>query len=183
MTQPFYDLAIRNAVVVDGTGAPAYRANVFVRGDTIVDIDRRNESEATARRVIDANGRTLAPGFIDMHAHGDPLVQSFENFLAMGVTTVVLGQDGESVQLESASAEQPFARWASAAEAAGVQVNVAALSGHGSIRHLAQIPDSVRHLSAEQTDRMRAVLRADLQAGTFGMSTGLEYVPGIYSEP
>ncbi len=64
-----------------------------------------------------------------------------------------------------------------------MQVNVAALSGHGSIRHLAQIPDSVRHLDAEQTARMRAVLRADLQAGTYGMSTGLEYVPGIYSEP
>ena len=63
----------------------------------------------------------------------------------MGVTTVVLGQDGDSVQLESAPAEQPFAQWASAAETAGVQVNVAALSGHGSIRHLAQIPDSVRH--------------------------------------
>ena len=178
-----YDLLIRNASVVDGTGAPAYRANVFVKGDAIAVIDRQTSAEATAARVIEANGRTLAPGFIDMHAHGDPLEQSFENFLAMGVTTVVLGQDGDSVQLESATAEQPFAQWASAAEAAGVQVNVAALSGHGSIRHLAQIPDSVRQLSAEQAERMRAVLRADLQAGTFGMSTGLEYVPGIYSEP
>jgi N-acyl-D-amino-acid deacylase len=178
-----YDLLIRNASVVDGSGAPAYRADVFVKGDSIAAIDRQTRTDATASRVIEAGGRTLAPGFIDMHAHGDPLEQSFENFLAMGVTTVVLGQDGDSVQLESATAEQPFAQWASAAETAGVQVNVAALSGHGSIRHLAQIPDSVRHLSAEQTKRMRAVLRADLQAGTFGMSTGLEYVPGIYSEP
>jgi N-acyl-D-amino-acid deacylase len=64
-----------------------------------------------------------------------------------------------------------------------VQVNVAALSGHGSIRRLAQIPDSARHLNPEQTARMQAVLRADLQAGTYGLSTGLEYVPGIYSEP
>lgn len=178
-----YDLLIRNAAVIDGTGTPAYRANVLVKGDAIAVIDKQMSAEATAARVIEANGRTLAPGFIDMHAHGDPLEQSFENFLAMGVTTVVLGQDGDSVQLESATAEQPFAQWASAAEAAGVQVNVAALSGHGSIRHLAQIPDSVRQLSAEQAERMRAVLRADLQAGTFGMSTGLEYVPGIYSEP
>jgi N-acyl-D-aspartate/D-glutamate deacylase len=178
-----YDLLIRNASVVDGSGAPAYRANVFVKDDSIAAIDRQMRSDATAARVIDADGRTLAPGFIDMHAHGDPLEQSFENFLAMGVTTVVLGQDGDSVQLESATAEQPFAQWAGAAETAGVQVNVAALSGHGSIRHLAQIPDSVRHLSAAQAERMRKVLRADLQAGTFGMSTGLEYVPGIYSEP
>jgi N-acyl-D-amino-acid deacylase len=178
-----YDLLIRNASVVDGTGAAAYSANVLVKGDAIAAIDTEMRADATAARVIDANGRTLAPGFIDLHTHGDPLEKSFENFLAMGVTTVVVGQDGSSVDLQSAPAEVPFAQWASAAEAAGVQVNVAALSGHGSIRHLAEIPDSVRHLNAEQTARMRAVLRADLQAGTYGMSTGLEYVPGIYSEP
>src|SRR5262245_4205908 len=156
-----YDLLIRNASVVDGTGAPAYRANVLVKGDSIAAIDKQQRADAKATRVIDAGGRTLAPGFIDMHAHGDPLEQSFENFLAMGVTTVVLGQDGDSVQLESASAEQPFAEWASAAETAGVQVNVAALSGHGSLRHLAQIPDSVRHLGPEQARRLRSVLHAD----------------------
>ncbi len=178
-----YDLLIRNASVVDGTGASAYRANVLVKDDTIAVIDTQMRADAVATRVIDANGRTLAPGFIDLHTHGNPLEKSFENFLAMGVTTVVLGQDGDSAGLESAPAEVPFAEWASAAETAGVQLNVAALSGHGSIRHLAQIPDSVRHLSAEQTARIRDVLRADLQAGTFGMSTGLEYVPGIYSEP
>ena len=177
-----YDLLIRNASVVDGTGASAYRANVLVKGDTIAVIDAQL-SDAPAARVIDADGRTLAPGFIDMHTHGDAIEQSFENFLAMGVTTVVLGQDGSSVELASTPAEVPFAQWASAADAAGVQVNVAALSGHGSIRHLAQIPDSVRHLDAAQTARMRAVLHADLQAGTYGLSTGLEYVPGIYSEP
>ena len=177
-----YDLLIRNASVVDGTGASAYRANVLVKGETIAAIDTQMR-DVTATRVIDAAGRTLAPGFIDMHTHGDPIGQSFENFLAMGVTTVVLGQDGSSVELGSQSAEVPFAQWASAADAVGVQVNVAALSGHGSIRHLAQVPDSVRHLTAEQTAHMRAVLRADLQAGTYGLSTGLEYVPGIYSEP
>ena len=178
-----YDLVIRNASVVDGTGAAAYRANVLVKGDTIVAIDTKMAGDVTAARVIDAGGRTLAPGFIDMHAHGDPIRQSFENFLAMGVTTVVLGQDGSSVGLDSAPAEVPFAQWAGAAEEAGVQVNVAALSGHGSIRHLAEIPDSMRHLDAQQTARMRAVLREDLHAGTYGLSTGLEYVPGIYSEP
>lgn len=182
-TEPRYDLLIRDASVVDGTGAAAYRANVFVNGDTIAAIDSQGTSDASAARTIDADGRTLAPGFIDMHGHGAPLEQSFENFLAMGVTTVVLGQDGDSVQLKAASAEQPFSQWAAAAEAAGVQVNVAALSGHGAVRHLAQIPDSVRHIDAEQSERMRKVLREDLQAGTFGMSTGLEYVPGIYSEP
>ena len=178
-----YDLLIRGASVVDGTGASAYRASVLVKGDTIAAIDTQMRTNVSAARVIDANGRTLAPGFIDLHTHGNPLEKSFENFLAMGVTTVVMGQDGSSVGLEAAPAEVPFAQWASAAEAAGVQVNVAALSGHGSIRRLAQIPDSVRKLSSEQVARMREVLRSDLQAGTYGMSTGLEYVPGIYSEP
>lgn len=182
-TEAQYDLVIRNASVVDGTGAPAYRASILVKGDTIVAIDTSNRTGLTATRVIDAAGRTLAPGFIDMHSHGDPLNQSFETFLAMGVTTVVLGQDGRSVRLADAKDEHPFAQWASAAEAAGVQVNVAALSGHGSIRRIAQVPDSVRRLSNQQLERMTQALRADLQAGTFGMSTGLEYVPGIYSEP
>src|SRR5690606_6701247 len=141
---------------------------------TIVAIDTTNRLELTADRTIDAAGRTLAPGFIDMHAHGDPVRQSFESFLAMGVTTVVLGQDGRSVRLPDGPDEQPFAQWASAAEAAGVQVNVAALSGHGSIRRLARIPDETRRLSPEQLQRMTEALRADLQAGTFGMSTGLE---------
>src|SRR5687768_4920600 len=177
-----YDLLIRGASVVDGTGSSAYRANVLIKGDTIAVIDTQTR-DVSAASVIDANGRTLAPGFIDLHTHGNPIGKSFENFLAMGVTTVVVGQDGSSIALEGAPAEVPFAQWASAAEAAGVQVNVAALSGHGSIRHLADIPDSVRKLTSEQIVRMRAVLRADLQAGTYGMSTGLEYVPGIYSEP
>ena len=110
-----YDLLIRNASVVDGTGASAYRANVFVKGDTIAAIDTQMRADATAARVIDAAGRTLAPGFIDIHAHGDPIEESFENLLAMGVTTVVLGQDGFSVQLEAAPAEQPFVEWAAAA--------------------------------------------------------------------
>ena len=68
---------IRNASVVDGTGAPAYRANVLVKGDTIAAIDRKESAGISAVRVIDANGRTLAPGFIDMHAHGHPIGQSF----------------------------------------------------------------------------------------------------------
>jgi N-acyl-D-amino-acid deacylase len=178
-----YDLLIRGASVIDGAGSSAYRANVLVKGDTIAAIDTQMRTGVSAARVIDANGRILTPGFIDLHTHGDPIEQSFENFLAMGVTTVVVGQDGSSIGLEGASAEAPFAQWANAAEAAGVQVNVAALAGHGSIRHLAQIPDSVRQLNPEQIARMREVLRADLQAGAYGMSTGLEYVPGIYSEP
>ena len=178
-----YDLLIRGASVVDGTGTSAYRANVLVKDDTIAVIDTQLRTDLSAARVIDANGRTLAPGFIDLHTHGDPISKSFENFVAMGVTTVVVGQDGSSIDLKGAPAEVPFAQWASAAEAAGVQVNVAALSGHGSIRHLAEIPDSVRKLSPEQIARMREVLRADLQAGSYGMSTGLEYVPGIYAEP
>src|SRR5262245_63349974 len=71
-----YDLLIRNASVVDGTGAAAYRANVLIKGDTIVAIDTKMSADATAARVIEANGRTLAPGFVDMHTHGDPVRES-----------------------------------------------------------------------------------------------------------
>src|SRR5688572_4967306 len=117
--KPQYDLLISNASVVDGTGAPAYRASVLIDGDTIAAIDRSGSAGASATRVIDAGGRTLAPGFIDMHGHGDPIEKSYENFLAMGVTTVVLGQDGGSVQLAESESVHPFSQWAAAAERAG----------------------------------------------------------------
>lgn len=177
-----YDLLIKDVSVVDGSGAAPFAADVLIRGDAIVSVGVAPTGVAVAR-VIDGRGRTLAPGFIDMHSHGDPIGQSFENFLAMGVTTVVLGQDGSSVSLAGQSSTGGFAQWAAAAEAAGVQTNVVALAGHGTIRRQARIPDSVRTPTPGQSKRMIAALREDLLAGAFGMSTGLEYVPGIYSTP
>jgi len=181
-----FDLLIRGARIVDGTGAPAFVGDVFVRGDTIVRVRRGAGNadasdddvalDARAARTIEARGRVLAPGFIDLHAHGDPLVQSFESFLAMGVTTVVLGQDGSGVDHAGVAA------WLDEAAQTGVQTNVALLAGHGTLRRRAGIGDDVGRPSAEQLAALCALLDADLAAGAFGLSTGLEYVPGIRAE-
>lgn len=171
-----FDLWIQGATIVDGTGAPAFAGDVLVRGATIARVGRVAASEVRAARTIAANGRVLAPGFIDLHSHGDPLRQSFENFLAMGVTTVVLGQDG------SGADDAGVAAWLAKADAAGVQTNVALLAGHGTLRRRAGIGDDVARPGAEPLARLCALLDADLAAGAFGLSTGLEYVPGLRAE-
>ena len=97
------DIAIINAQVIDGSGSPAFPANVVISDGKIKHIDR-NLGPVDARRVSQANGRVLTPGFIDLHAHGAPLVHGeFKNFLAMGVTTITLGQDGSSPLTEDLS--------------------------------------------------------------------------------
>lgn len=172
-----HDLAITNATIVDGTGKPAYKGTVLIRDGRFAAVGNVDTATLDAARTIDAGGKVLAPGFIDMHSHGNPLTQSFENFLAMGVTSVVLGQDGSN------PVDTPLKPWLATLEADGAEVNVLALAGHGSIRREAGIPDAVRKLDAAQSQRLAEVLEASLALGLHGMSTGLEYVPGIYSEP
>lgn len=177
-----FDVFIVDAKVVDGTGAPAYAADVLLKGDTIAFIGDAPDAKVNAVRTVRANGRVLTPGFIDTHAHGDAATADYDSFLAMGVTTVVLGQDGDSASAEGKGEGGPLAPWMQRVEANGVQLNVVPLSGHGTLRRLAGIPDSDRKISAKQQARLNAVLAEDLKAGGFGMSTGLEYVPGRYAE-
>ena len=89
-------LQVRDVMVIDGTGAPARHADVLVAEGRIVQVGRISRRAARGARIIEGGGRVLAPGFIDLHTHGDPLQRSYQPFLAMGVTTVVLGQDGGS---------------------------------------------------------------------------------------
>lgn len=172
-----HDLAITNATIVDGTGKPAYKGTVLIRDGRFAAVGEADAATFDAARTIDAGGKVLAPGFIDLHSHGDPVTQSFENFLAMGVTSVVLGQDGRS------PVQTPLQPWLAALETDGADVNVMALAGHGDVRREAGIADDVRVLDEAQSKRMADVLRESLALGLHGMSTGLEYVPGISSEP
>lgn len=181
-----FDLLIEDAMLVDGTGAPPVHADILVEGDRIAFIGDVPKGAARAERTIAAAGRTVSPGFIDTHTHADPLTDSFAGFLAMGVTTVILGQDGRSANIAVSDApsspERDLGRWLDKVAAKGVQLNIAVLTGHGTIRHLAGIPDSARALTAEQQARMNGILADELRAGSFGLSTGLEYVPGRYAE-
>jgi N-acyl-D-aspartate/D-glutamate deacylase len=125
----------------------------------------------------------LAPGFVDLHTHGDPLDAAFTPYLAMGVTTVVLGQDGGSPGLKgSRNTANGLSSWMDAVGRATPDLNIATLSGHGTLRRRAGIDDGSRQPTAAQLERMQAILGHDLQSGAFGLSTGLEYVPGRYAE-
>lgn len=171
------DLVIRNATIVDGTGADAYPGHIVVESGVITEVLAPDET-AKARRVIDAKGRVVAPGFIDLHSHGNPLTHSFENFLAQGVTTVTLGMDGSSNSLTGRGLDT----WRTKAHAKGLELNVIPMSGHGTVRHKAGIDDGTGALNADQIAALKQALRDDLAAGSFGLSLGLEYVPGVYAE-
>jgi N-acyl-D-aspartate/D-glutamate deacylase len=170
------DYLIENGSVFDGYGNPPVRANVVIVGDTIVYVGETAFTEHDlANRVvnrIDAYDKAVTPGFIDLHAHGDPLATpEFENFLAMGVTTIVLGQDGSSPDVE------PLSAWLTQVSEQGIGTNLAMFVGHGTLRDQAGIGRSASP-ETEDMERMLEMLDRTLQY-TFGLSTGLEYNPGL----
>ena len=176
-------LVLRDVLLIDGSGQPGRRTDVFVRGERIDRIGRVSDQEARGLRIVEGGGRVLAPGFIDLHTHGDPLEDAYTQYLAMGVTTIVLGQDGDSPALPGAEhAADSLPSWMDAVGRATPDINVATLSGHGTLRRRAGIDDGTRHPTDRQLARMQAILEHDLRAGAFGLSTGLEYVPGRYAE-
>lgn len=169
---------VTGGLIIDGTGAPAFEGEVWIRGRFIEKVTRGgSEVMPAGGRIIDAQGRVVAPGFIDPHSHGDPLVTpAFENFLAQGVTTITLGQDGSSPVVEGFPAL--FEQY----EALGLGVNVAMFVGHGSLRAASSVGQNPAPSSAE-IEEMATLLEAALDH-TFGMSSGLEYNPGLWaSEP
>ena len=173
--QQAWEWHIKNGKIVDGTGAKAYKAGILIRGDSIGFIGKVNADTVSIKHTIDASGKIVSPGFIDVHAHGSPIeTPAFQNFLAMGVTTIVLGQDGSSVTSNS------LRQWYKKVRAAQPAVNIAVLSGHGSLRR--KVGVGKRPANKQELDKMKSLLKKDLQAGAFGMSTGLEYVPGLYAD-
>ena len=165
---------IVNATVYDGTGAPGRQANVRVVKGVITQVGAL--AARATERVIDAGGLALAPGFIDTHSHHDRGLDVHRGALAVvsqGVTTIVAGQDGGS--------RHPLAPWFATLERNPVAVNVASYVGHGTLRTSVLGGDFRRAATDGEVVRMRARLREDLAAGALGLSSGLEYDPGIYS--
>jgi N-acyl-D-amino-acid deacylase len=168
-----YDILIRNARIVDGSGNPWYRADVGVKAGRIASIGRLNAM--TADKIIDAKNRVLTPGFIDVHTHSESgivLRPQAENFLKDGVTTVVTGNCGGS-ELELKSFFDELVRQR-------IGINVATLVGHNTIRREV-IGSDDRKATPDEIERMKAMVGKAMQAGAVGFSTGLEYVPGMYS--
>ena len=166
---------IRGALVFDGTGAEARQLDVRISGDRIAVVGRLEP--LPGERVVDATGLALAPGFIDTHSHHDRGLDTARDALAMisqGVTTIVVGQDGGGEHLAERFAQL---------ERQPVSVNVASYVGHGAIRDRVMGKDYARHATADEVERMKALVKTEMDAGALGLSTGLEYDPGIYSAP
>ena len=170
---PRYDVIIRNGQVIDGTGAPARRADVAVARGRVAAVG--DLAGAQAETVIDAGGLVVAPGFIDVHTHADELDEhpQAEHFLRMGVTTLVAGNCGGS----SLPIADALARIAQAQPA----INFSTLVGHNTVRR-AVMDTARRAATAAELDQMRALVRQAMLDGAVGFSTGLQYVPGTYAE-
>ncbi len=173
--QPSDPILIRGGLLVDGTGAPAFPADVLVVDGRILQIAPHGLAAPAGTRVIDATGYIVAPGFIDLHAHLEPLLRlpGAESHVRQGVTTALGGPDG--------SAPFPLAPYLDSASALGVGLNVGFLAGHNTIRqHVLGLED--RGPSPAELASMKSLVQEAMEAGAFGLSTGLRYIPGAFSE-
>jgi dihydroorotase/N-acyl-D-amino-acid deacylase len=168
-----YDLVLRNARIVDGTGSPWYRADLGIRGSTIARI--APSVDEPALRTIDVGGEVVAPGFIDIHTHasrGIFQIPTADNYVRQGVTTLIEGPDGSS--------PVPLGPFLAKLEALQKSVNIGAFIGQGSIRSTV-IGEVNRAATPDELERMRALVEEGMKAGAFGLSTGLFYVPGTFT--
>src|SRR5258708_237454 len=168
-----FDVIIRHGRVVDGSGNPAFFADVALKDGRIAEIGRVNSS---AKSEIDAKGLIVAPGFIDVHTHADEIGEMplAENFVHMGVTTVVVGNCGGSA-LDVAKLFRDV-------EATNVAINVATLIGHNTVRQKAMGGSFDRSPTPEELSTMKSLVEQAMKDGAVGLSTGLIYLPGVFSK-
>ena len=168
-------IVITGARIVDGTGAPGFPGAIRIVDGRIAEVGS-DTVPRSGDTVVEAGGAVAAPGFIDTHSHADS--DLFERLdataaVSQGITTLVVGQDGGS--------PHPLADFRSRFATSPATVNVASYAGHNTLRELVMGDDFRREATAEEITGMRNLLEADLAAGALGLSTGLEYDPGIYS--
>ncbi len=199
-----FDVLIKRGKVIDGTGAAARVADVAVAGGRVVEIG--DLPEAGAQQVIDASGKVVSPGFIDIHTHNDLYVirddyrELFEPYIRQGITTSVVSNCGWSVApwlpengelfhstLQTMGISKDFQQqWQTVGEfnawlsGRGLPINFVPLSAHGPLR-IAVMGDSARFSTNDELAKMKALLRKDMEDGCRGFSTGLTYFPGMYA--
>lgn len=171
---------------MDGTGNPAMPMDVGIRDGRIVALGKLEG--ARAGRTVDARGRLIVPGFIDLHSHADDSLSKEQglrspdphrrlapNLVSQGITTVVVNQDGRS--------PWPIADQRALIEQLGTGPNVILLAGHGTVRRQVMGDDFRRPATDEEIDRMRLLVKQAMREGAMGLSAGLEYTPGRWSRP
>jgi N-acyl-D-amino-acid deacylase len=169
-----YDTIIRNGIIYDGNGSEPFKADIGIKNDSIAFIG--DLSNASASAEMDAKGNAVSPGFIDAHSHhagGIFKNRGFEAAVSQGITTIIIGQDGGS--------NFPLSDFYKKLTDSSVAVNIASYSGHNTIRDSILGNDFKRKATAAEMEKMKVLLKQDMEAGALGFSTGLEYDPGIYS--
>jgi N-acyl-D-amino-acid deacylase len=169
-----FDLLIADGMLVDGSGDPPERMDVGIKGDRIIAVDLL--AGRTARRVIDASGLYVMPGIIDVHNHADAELAELpdaQNLVRQGITTLVTGNCGGSAY--------PVGEFFAELERKGITPNVAILVGHNTIREKVMGMEA-RKPTAAELEQMKALLRAGMEEGAVGLSTGLKYPPGIWAD-
>lgn len=168
-----FDVLIQNARIADGTGTPLVTGSIGVKDGRITAV---GDITGSADTVIDAEGRVVAPGFVDVHTHSEKICENpaAENFLRMGVTTIITGNCGNS--------RTDVAAFFDEIEKTGTPLNVATLIGHGSVREQGMGGRFIRPPSAPQLDAMKKLVDQAMRDGAVGMSTGLIYVPGSFAK-
>ena len=165
---------ITNIQIVDGTGKPAFKASVRIVGNKIVAIGNLKPNKMD--QIIDGKGKVLAPGFIDSHSHhfGDlNKNRAGLSTSSQGITTIVIGQDGNGYPMDS------LTKWM---QANPVVSNVATYTGQSSLREIAMGEnDLYRKATDSEIAKMKSVLASELEKGSLGLSTGLEYESAFYS--
>lgn len=169
-----FDILIKNGKILDGSGSAAYEASILINADTVAFIGKIDTNILVTKKTIDAKGKVITPGFIDTHAHGDPMTTPlFKNFSAMGVTTICLGQDGSSPK-------SYLSDWTQKVQAQSLGVNIAMFVGHGTLRRTSGI-NYEKNPDVTQINNQGELLQTAFDKGAFGMSTGLEYTPGTFA--
>ncbi|MBM3292230.1 amidohydrolase family protein, partial [Candidatus Bathyarchaeota archaeon] len=198
-----FNLLIKNGKIIDGAGNPWYWGDVAVRNDRIIAIGKFVEEKAD--RIIDAKGHIVTPGFIDTHSHSDSrtlVYRDMESTIIQGITTVVAGQCGSSIApIDPNTREQyeknlntgfplgiklkvtwtSFDEYLKEEEKSGLSVNMAHLVGHGAIR-AASMGRDARAPTSKELKKMKELTREAMEAGAYGISSGLIYPPGIFAK-
>lgn len=178
--QEEYEIIIKGGMIYDGSLNQPFKGDIAIKDGKIAKV--ATSIKGKAKKVIQAKGLAVSPGFIDLHSHVDegmffPENRACLNYLKQGVTTAVVGQCGSSAWPIFEKPENQMKTW----EKEGIGINLALLIGHGTVREIVMGREN-REPTPEELEKMKSLVREGMEAGAFGMSTGLIYAPSSFAK-